>query len=58
VYERIERYCEGPYLELFARQIRPGWDAWGDEIGIYVDRHQVAAPWVNRSHQQSAEKNE
>lgn len=25
-YERIERLCEGPYLELFARQIRPGWD--------------------------------
>jgi N6-adenosine-specific RNA methylase IME4 len=24
-YERIERFCDGPYLELFARQRRPGW---------------------------------
>src|SRR5678815_1963665 len=23
--ERIERYCAGPYLELFARDRRPGW---------------------------------
>lgn len=30
-YDRIERLCEGPYLELFARQRREGWDAWGDE---------------------------
>jgi N6-adenosine-specific RNA methylase IME4 len=30
-YERIERLVAGPYLELFARQRRPGWDAWGDE---------------------------
>jgi N6-adenosine-specific RNA methylase IME4 len=25
-YERIERLVEGPYLEFFARQRRPGWD--------------------------------
>lgn len=31
-YARVERYCAGPYLELFARQRRPGWDAWGDEL--------------------------
>ena len=30
-YARVERYCTGPYLELFARQRRPGWTAWGDE---------------------------
>lgn len=22
----------GPWLEMFARRTRPGWDAWGDEI--------------------------
>lgn len=32
VYGRIERLCAGPYLELFARQRRPGWDAWGDQV--------------------------
>ena len=28
-YERIEALCEGPYLEMFARFQRPGWDSWG-----------------------------
>jgi len=32
VYERIERLVAGPYLELFARQRRPGWTVWGNEI--------------------------
>jgi N6-adenosine-specific RNA methylase IME4 len=31
-YARVERYCTGPYIELFARQRRPGWDCWGNEI--------------------------
>jgi N6-adenosine-specific RNA methylase IME4 len=30
-YVRIERFCAGPYLDLFARQRRPGWATWGDE---------------------------
>lgn len=29
---RIERYCSGPYVELFARDRRPSWDAWGNEV--------------------------
>ena len=29
---RIERLVPGPYCELFARQHRPGWDAWGDQL--------------------------
>lgn len=32
VHERIERLVDGPYLELFARERRPGWDAWGNEV--------------------------
>jgi N6-adenosine-specific RNA methylase IME4 len=31
IHERIERLVAGPYLELFARQKRPGWDVWGNE---------------------------
>ena len=31
VYEYAEA-MPGPYLELFARRSRPGWDAWGNEI--------------------------
>ena len=33
-YERIEALVGGPYLELFARSRRPGWDAWGDQVGV------------------------
>lgn len=29
--ERIERYCSGPRLNMFARQSRPGWESWGME---------------------------
>jgi N6-adenosine-specific RNA methylase IME4 len=32
VYELIERAVAGPYLELFARQRRDGWDQVGDQL--------------------------
>ena len=28
----VERVSPGPYLEMFARSLRPGWAAFGDEI--------------------------
>ena len=31
LHEIAERCSPGPYLELFARADRPGWDTWGDE---------------------------
>ncbi len=31
--EKVEANCEGPYLELFAKEQRPGWTAWGLEVG-------------------------
>ena len=37
IYDRIERLAEGPYLELFARNTRPGWNSWGNEVGIFDD---------------------
>lgn len=33
-YDKIERLVGGPYLEMFARNTRPGWDAWGDQVGV------------------------
>lgn len=30
-HARIERLIAGPYLELFARESRPGWVTWGAE---------------------------
>lgn len=35
VHERIERLVAGPYLELFARQRKDKWDAWGNEVGKF-----------------------
>lgn len=35
IHERIERLVAGPYVELFARQKRPGWDCWGNETGKF-----------------------
>lgn len=35
VYERIERLVEGPRVELFARNTRPGWSSWGNQVGKF-----------------------
>lgn len=35
IHERIERLVGGPYLELFARQQRPGWTTWGNETAKF-----------------------
>ena len=32
VQDGIERLVGGPYLELYARRLRPGWTSWGNEI--------------------------
>ena len=36
IYDRIEQLYPGPYLEMFSRTDRDGWDAWGDETGRWV----------------------
>jgi N6-adenosine-specific RNA methylase IME4 len=33
--ERIERYCPGPRVELFARTSRAGWTSWGRDVGMF-----------------------
>jgi N6-adenosine-specific RNA methylase IME4 len=35
VIRDIERLVAGPRLEMFARTARPGWAAWGDEVGRF-----------------------
>lgn len=32
MYRRVQRYCAGPYAELFGRAPRTGWDVYGDEF--------------------------
>jgi N6-adenosine-specific RNA methylase IME4 len=34
-YERIERLVDGPYLELFARAGKTGWDQLGDQSALF-----------------------
>ncbi len=29
MFDLVESWCPGPYVELFARQPRLGWDSWG-----------------------------
>lgn len=33
--DRIERFCAGPRLELFARTPRAGWTVWGNETNRF-----------------------
>lgn len=35
-YQLVESCSPGPWLELFARRSRPGWVAWGAEVGTAV----------------------
>lgn len=35
-YEIIEACSPGPFVELFARQRRPGWESWGDQVDTYA----------------------
>jgi N6-adenosine-specific RNA methylase IME4 len=37
-YERVRQLVAGPYLELFARESRPGWERWGDETTKFDER--------------------
>ncbi len=36
LYDMVEEVSPGPYLELFARRQRLGWDTWGDEALEHV----------------------
>lgn len=36
-YDLVEQVSPGPYLEMFARRQRFGWDTWGNEARTDVD---------------------
>lgn len=38
IYDLIEKCSYPPRLELFARERRQGWDAWGDELPNSIQR--------------------
>lgn len=33
-YDLMERLCAGPYVEMFARRRRAGWDCYGNELSV------------------------
>jgi N6-adenosine-specific RNA methylase IME4 len=35
-FRRVERYCAGPYCELFARARRANWDVGGDQTDMFT----------------------
>ena len=39
MYTYIEQLLNGPYIELFARSTREGWDSWGDEVNKHGNIH-------------------
>jgi N6-adenosine-specific RNA methylase IME4 len=39
-YQMAESIGAAPYVELFSRSARPGWDCWGDEAGKFATEDQ------------------
>lgn len=49
-YDIIQDCSWGPYLEMFARGSRPGWDTWGNQADEYEPT------WATYSNHSAAEK--
>lgn len=47
-YARIERLVGGPYLELFARASRPGWQALGDQAALFDQGAVATRRWASQ----------
>jgi N6-adenosine-specific RNA methylase IME4 len=48
IYTIIEACSPAPYLELFARQRRPGWSQWGDELDTYRETRSLHPAYNGR----------
>jgi N6-adenosine-specific RNA methylase IME4 len=46
IYDRIEALVPGPYLEMFVRSARSGWDSWGNEVESGIG----ARRWTSNSY--------
>jgi N6-adenosine-specific RNA methylase IME4 len=40
-FDLVEAISPGPYLEMFARERRLGWDAWGNEVPSNIELQNV-----------------
>jgi N6-adenosine-specific RNA methylase IME4 len=50
MYGNIERLADGPYLELFARASRLGWDSWGSQAGLFDNGPVQTRRWASSSY--------
>ncbi len=50
-YDLIERCSSGPFLEMFARGVRPGWTTWGNQADESYE-----PTWDTYSHNSAADK--
>lgn len=55
-YELVQRVSPGPYLELFARQCRPGWKCMGNEVSGGEDIRNMLPTVQPDSEQECLEK--
>jgi N6-adenosine-specific RNA methylase IME4 len=53
LYPIIEACSPAPYLELFARERRSGWVAWGDEVDTYLQSRPIRKGYNGRVVQRS-----
>jgi N6-adenosine-specific RNA methylase IME4 len=54
VRERIEKIVPSPYIELFARETKPGWDCWGDQVELFDHGSHPDATATEQSRDRSA----
>ena len=47
LYDVVESCSPGPYLELFARHKREGWEQWGNELDMCDQPNQLALPFYS-----------
>ncbi|MCB2055859.1 MAG: DNA methyltransferase [Geminicoccaceae bacterium] len=47
VRARIEALADGPYLEMFARDGRRGWDVWGGQAGLFDAGSVATRRWAS-----------
>ena len=55
MYSHIESLSDGPYLEMFARSSRPGWDSWGVEAELFDSGGAPKRRWRSNSYPDAAE---
>lgn len=49
-YSSVQRLVEGPYADLFSRESREGWMAWGNQAGLFDADHVASVRPAREDH--------